>query len=142
MGGMNKPWLHAVVPLLGALWLAACTGPTELAPVLLARVVLGAPEGGLVRVEGLPGAVVISEATTLTVTMVREGAQPVAYRLQHLNGGLAIASTFAEVRPDGSFGPVLVGSSERPVQKGDELNLTPQAGVRQVGYTVFGLKVP
>lgn len=126
--------------LLGSL--AACSGPVEAPSIVPSQVRVGAPEGGVVRVEGLPGAVAIAEATTVTLTMVREAPTPVAYALQHLNGGLPVASTYAEVRPDGSFGPVPVGSAERPVQSRDELNLTPQAGVRQVGFTVGQIWVP
>lgn len=133
--------MRALLSLLLAGWaLSACEAPPTVY-LLPERVAVSAPRDGVVSVSGGPGAVV-GEVTTLTLTIVREAVPAPAFRLQHLGGQLPIASTFAAVKPDGSFDPVSLGEAERPVQAGDELNLTPQNGVRQVGYTVGNLHVP
>lgn len=138
---MNKShrWLGAVVGLA----LAGCPAEAPSAPppllgatVDLGRLMTSAPSQGKIRVSGAAGTVVGSDITTVTLTVLREGGIPAAMRLQHLGGGLPVASTFATIKADGSFAEVEVGDPERPVQSGDELNITPQAGIGQAGPTV------
>lgn len=101
------------------------------------RVVLTAPANGVVHVYGRPGAIRGGEASTVTLTIVREGGVvPGQYHVEHLASGIPVASTFATVLPDGSFTEVTLGSAGRPVQSGDELNLTPIKGISQVGPAV------
>jgi hypothetical protein len=86
---------------------------------------------GRVQVSGAPGAVVGEGVTTVTLTVVR--SQQTSYRLAHLGSHLPVASGYAAVAPDGSFPATPLGAADRPVQSGDELVLTPQAGTAQAG---------
>jgi hypothetical protein len=101
------------------------------------KVVVSAPESGRVRISGKPGAIRGGNASTVTLTIVREGGVvPTAYHVAHITGGLPVSSGFAEVLPDGSFTEAVLGSPERPVQPGDELNITPIHGISQVGPVI------
>lgn len=118
-----------------ALTLMGCQTPYAIPDYT--KVVVSAPESGRVRVSGKPGAIRGGNASTVTLTIVREGGVvPTAYHIAHVAGGLPVSSGFAEVLPDGSFTEAVLGSPERPVQAGDELNITPIHGISQVGPVV------
>ena len=137
--------------------LSGCPTPTSPAvPIHLDKIVMSWASPGILAVKGLPGAVGAG-ATTLTVTVQRpdsavptptiaptpaKGPSPslppgiVTYRVQHLGSHVPIAAGYAVVDADGGFATVFQGAADRPVKSGDELDLTPQSGVQQVGYLV------
>lgn len=121
--------------LVFALAASGCQGPPP--PIVeRAKVVLSPLADGVVRVRGLPGAVMAPNATTLTVTTYREAPAP--RTLLHLGSAeLPIHSTFAQVDAEHGFNEVWLGSPDRPVKAGDEINFTPYAGFSQVGPTTY-----
>ena len=91
---------------------------------------------GLLKVSGAPGAIVGENVTTVTLSVWRMQVAPTTYRVNHVGTHLAIASSYSPVAPDGSFKEVTLGAADRPIQSGDELVLTPQAGTSQAGPPV------
>ena len=135
-GPRSRPMVVCVVVTFAAVMTATgCQGPP---PPLVerAKVVLTPLTGGVVRVRGLPGAVMAPNATTVTITTYREAPAP--RTLLHLGSAeTPIHSTFARVDAERGFNEVWVGSPDRPVQAGDEINVTPYAGLLQAGPTTY-----
>jgi hypothetical protein len=130
----THPTRRFLLSLAGLPLLLSCSSAPSLpvVPSVLAPSVIriSAPVDGAIQVWGTAGAVSEPTVTTVTLTVYRPGA----YQVLHLNHvGLPIVSSYAVVRPDGSFGPVAVGGSDNPVRAGDEVDVTPQAGLREAG---------
>lgn len=113
-----------------------------------------------ITVAGQPGVVTALAATSVTLTVNRATygsptptptATPTpdsapspslppgveTYHLQHLGNHIPIAASYALLAPDGSFSPVTLGGPDARIQPGDELDVTPEKGTEQVGYTVY-----
>jgi hypothetical protein len=87
------------------------------------KVVVTPPVNGVITVQGLPGAVSGSGATTIAIAVTREAATE--RTTQHLGHGVRqFYTTHATVGPDGAFEPVTLGDAQLPVQVDDELNFT------------------
>jgi hypothetical protein len=102
--------------------------------------VLSSISNGQITVMGKPGAVAPGLATTVTLTVQRPSNAspgPNAYHLAHLGNHLPVTSSYAALAPDGSFTSTMLGAADRPILPGDELDITPQKGIEEVGYTAF-----
>lgn len=131
---MRVRWLEsAVCSLLAVSVLGACADNGV--RLVGHRVTLSPVSDGRVVIVGRAGAIVGAGVTTLTLTVVRPPA-PAALRVRHVGEDLLpVISTWVPVAPDGSFPATTIGTADRPLRPGDELMITPQAGLAQTGRT-------
>lgn len=137
-----QPFQYRFLCLIALTLLLGCSGGVDTPPVRVdfSRVSIAAPSNGQITIAGAAGAVT-GQATTLTLTVIDHNASPIpspptGYRVQHLTGLVPVDSGYASLNVDGGFAAVTLGSADRPVRSGDEVNVTPEQGIAQAGYTV------
>lgn len=121
--------------LVVALATAACQGPPP--PIVDPEKLVFSPlTSGVVKLRGLPGAVMAPGATAVVIVVYRE--PPAPRTLLHVGGGGAvIRMAVAPVDGEHGFGETWLGTPAAPVQPGDEVAVSPLAGSQPAGPTIY-----